>query len=215
MNDQKNYSPGEVLWVFGNDGVLKIDGTFNKQTNIQTVNLEISRGVRSPGHPGVSIDKAHGSVNIQLDVFELVSFAGVLLGHLPEMRVARNSSSIEVRRQHGPNGAASCYFYGKSPSGSVGVPMSSARIFCAAMLCMSRLSLLHPGTPMNTLFECMAGTGLTGREAGQHKSASQDRSPRTPNALESDTSSRSMDIPVPASTDPARTPPRHLRTTSN
>lgn len=205
MNDFQNYTPGESLYVFGKDATLKLDATFSGSDKTPTINIELQAGKRLPGKPGLVSDHTRLPVNIQLDTFELVALTGVFLGHLNQTSIVRNTKYIEVKRQKDfKTGGASCYVVGKGEDISLGVPIISSRVFCASMLCLSRLSLLHPGVPMSALLDSLAGAGLSGNEQVRTDDT------HSPNRSHYQTPLLEREIPEIHSDDPAR----RMRTTS-
>lgn len=207
MSEAQNYTPGESLYVFGGDASLKIDATTNNKIN--TLNLELTAGERISGKSGLSTDHSLGSINIQLDIFELVALAGVFLGHLAQFSVRRNGKFIEVKRQIDyKTGGVSCYVSGSSGSLNLGVPITSSRVFYASMLCMSRLSKNHPEVPMSALLDSLAGTGLSGNEQKRKHEAPLTAHSNSPQIANSD-----REIPIIHSNDPARKIPARSNST--
>lgn len=201
MTEIKNYTPDESLYAFGTDAYLKIDSTEN--SGCHTVNIEMRAGKRLQGQQGLQTDDSVVPINIQLDIFELVSLAGVLLGHIPQLKIRRNSKFIEIKRQVDFNTqGASCYVVGSGEGRNLCVPLTSSRIFCASLLCVSRLNKNHPGMPVSAILDSLAATGLSGNEIERT------HEPRHRIEKKEVLSFGDREIPMPTSTDPGRQIPR-------
>ena len=192
MSEFKNYTPGEVLYVFGSSAYLKMDAT--KNNGDPTINIEMNAAERAPNRKGVVADRSIAPINVQLDIFELVSVTAVLLGFSTRIDINRGAKRLEIERQIDKSGGVSCYVSGKTSTNRFDVPIPSSRIFFASMLCLSRLQILHGGTSPASLREILSCVMPSGNEIEPRKSL------MTPDTH--------RDIPIISSNDPARRPPR-------
>ena len=200
MKQIQNYIPNEVLFAFSSTAFIKIDETEND--GVPTVNLVMCAGEKEPGRSGVSTDNSVDSINIQLDIFELVNLTAVFLGHQSQIKISRKNKTVEIKRQTDALGTVSCYAVGIVSNLKLQVSITSGRIFCASMLCMSRLQKMHPNIPVQALMDGLAGTGLTGKETARTEKDDKVIQAR-PVHFEH------REIPNIDSRDPARSMPKH------